>query len=465
MTRESLSAAADGLLTLASSVESFEAGVRGELRAINSAFDTIAPAWKGPIPDATTSNIRRWVSEVYEAGNVLAPIPLTLRNWAQSAWNLSDLLPPDGDHGDPDEAPARAEVAALWNTVCNGYADGLVRPIRQLELMARADVGGAFDGLFDMFETFGDFFGDGFDALRGLAAWFADSTTPVGWSDWMAGQSPHREDFDLALLSNDVYDADGWNDPNRTIGNGWRRVSPSDLPAGLTQADFENGQFGNDMRAALYTDGSGHYVLAFAGTDSVSDALTDVYQGVGLSTHQYEHGRRLAGRLHDAYGDDLVMTGHSLGGGVASYAALSTGNAAVTFNAAGLSDANMENVGLHWKNGRTEVARSGQIRAYHVDSDVLTNVQESADDIPDAVGTRITLANPIEQPSDWFWLVPPVAAGAQGAHSVDMHLMDNVLGGMSRSEISFSTDYTVVTSTGTETRSAPQTYPGGWFTK
>ena len=41
--------------------------------------------------------------------------------------------------------------------------------------------------------------------------------------------------------------------------------------------------------------------------------------------------------------------------------------------------------------------------------------------------------------------------------------LDNVLAGMRTSDISFSTDYTVQTDHGDETRQSPQTYEGGWF--
>lgn len=98
-------------------------------------------------------------------------------------------------------------------------------------------------------------------------------------------------------------------------------------------------------------------------------------------------------------------------------------------------------------------------RSVRVESDVLTNTQQEFDDIPDAVGTPITIANPIEQRSDWLWLAPPVAAGAQGAHAVDMHLMENVLGGMRNSDLTFSTNYCVDHGNGNvETRTDPQTY-------
>ena len=460
VTRAALHGAADELNRVASAIESYEGALRGQVKALTDAGDTIAQSWSGPDPEQLNERHLAWLAKVYESPNVIGPIAIELRNWAQSAWNISDLLPGDDEHGDPDLLLIRNEVASRWGLSCRLSSESLVETIVQLEKMARADVDD------DAYDLLGDFFAGGLDALGDLFAGFGDVARPIGWAEWIAGQQPHTEDYDFALMANDVYDVDGWNHPERIVADGWHRVSASDLPAGLTPADFENGEFGDDTRAALYTDDQGHYVLAFAGTDSGSDALTDVFQGLGLSTRQYERGRSLTERVHAAYGGNLVLTGHSLGGGVAAYGALATGSPAVTFNAAGLSDANLEAVGLDWQQGRADVAHTGQIRAYHVDSDALTNVQESADDIPDAVGTPITIANPIEQPSDWWWLAPPVAAGAQGAHSVDMHLMENVLGGMRHSDVTFSTDSYVVTEGGAvERRQTQSTYEGGWFTR
>ena len=450
------------LTDLATQVEAYESAVRGQLQAITAGIDTVGQSWAGPIPESTMGRSHHWLGEVYESGNTVAQLHPILRNWAQSAWNYSDNLPPDGEHHDPDAATLRNEVAVEWDRSCTSYANDLASVLRQVERHGKADIGGPLDGMFDMFEGVADFFAGGISLLGDQWADLLASGVPIEWAQWMRGQQPRREDMDLALLSDDVYDVEGWTDPSRVIGNGWTRVPASELPDGLTMADFENPD-GSDMRAALYTDGHGHYVLAFAGTDSFDDVLTDVGQGLGNGTDQYHHGRVLGEKLSAAYGDNLVMTGHSLGGGVAAYSALATDSTAVTFNAAGLSDQNMENVGLDWQHGREQVAKSGQVRAYHVDSDALTNLQESADDIPDAVGTPITIANPIEQPSDWWWLAPPVAAGAQGAHAVDMHLMDNVLTGMRSSDISFATDYTVRTDHGVESHQSQQTYAGGWF--
>jgi hypothetical protein len=467
--RAAMAHRASALDALAASLTGYQHAVGAQLAAVTKQLEAVRTSWAGPAPDNTMARARSWQIKTRDATSVIGAAATTIGAWATDARTLADELPAETTHGDPVDQEIRHEVAAAWARSCVMRTSQLSLALQRLQTINAAELDRGWQGLRDRFGAtfapFGEFFGGGFSKLGDLFAAFAASATPMSWGDWMSGQQPHQEDMDLAVLSNDVYDAEGWNDPHRTIGNGWTRVPADDLPAGLTMADFENAEFGNDMRAALYTDGNGHYVLAFAGTDSFSDVLTDIYQGVGLDTRQYDQARRLGQRLSDEYGDDLVMTGHSLGGGAASYAALATGTTAVTFNAAGLSDANIERAGHDWQGGREQAAR-GQVRAYHVESDVLTNTQEEFDDLPDAVGTPITIANPIEQPSDWWLLTGPFGAGMQGGHAVDMHLMDNVLAGMQGSDLTFSTTYSVDHGGGNvTTEHSPQTYEGGWFNR
>lgn len=89
------------------------------------------------------------------------------------------------------------------------------------------------------------------------------------------------------------------------------------------------------LRAALFVDGSGNQVLAYAGTDFTSwaDWKANILQGMGLESAQYTNAIELA----RSYGS-ITFTGHSLGGGLASAAAIYTGGTASVFNAAGLHD-------------------------------------------------------------------------------------------------------------------------------
>ena len=77
-------------------------------------------------------------------------------------------------------------------------------------------------------------------------------------------------------------------------------------------------------------------LVAFAGTDSILDVVNDVEQFIGSVPPQYGHANQLVGELKEKYGDNLVLTGHSLGGGLANYAGGIHGLPGVGINSAPL---------------------------------------------------------------------------------------------------------------------------------
>ena len=98
----------------------------------------------------------------------------------------------------------------------------------------------------------------------------------------------------------------------------------------------------NGLRAGLFVDQEGNNVVAFAGTDTSSfsgfftDMKANLLQGLGLESAQYTSAIGLAGRINTRFGGNVHFTGHSLGGGLASAAAIVTGGSATVFNAAGV---------------------------------------------------------------------------------------------------------------------------------
>lgn len=221
----------------------------------------------------------------------------------------------------------------------------------------------------------------------------AAAGTDTGFAEAARGKEPQWElDTDLALISQDVYNTDGASD----IGSaGWSRVSDEDLlAAGIDPATLDTPDTG--FRAGVYTDGEGRYVVAFAGSREGADWIQNLKQGVGLPAEQYEQAMALAQQTVQAFGTgNVVFTGHSLGGGLASTAALAVDDStAVTFNAAGVSPATMMRLGLNPLN--KDVA-DDRIRRYNVENEVLTGMQEDSylsGVLPDAVGYEITLENP-----------------------------------------------------------------------
>lgn len=204
------------------------------------------------------------------------------------------------------------------------------------------------------------------------------------FADTVRGTQPQAIDPDLALIAQDVYLATR----SAPVGQGqWSRVSDAELAAAGITAPLSSATSG--FQAAVYSDGDGRYVLAFAGTDfsSTQDWLTNAGQGLGFDTAQYSDAMALAQEVSTAWPGQTVITGHSLGGGLASAASLASGSPAVTFNAAGLSDATLSSLGFN-PNGAREDAAGGHVRRYSVQNDVLTGLQNSPMPLPEAVGSH-----------------------------------------------------------------------------
>lgn len=183
---------------------------------------------------------------------------------------------------------------------------------------------------------------------------------------------------EYARLCDAVYD--GSRSPE-----GWQRVT------GDNQAPFVDPSTG--FYSALFrSEIDGSYVLAFRGTEpSLMHPQDFVYgnvQNLGRISPQYTQAVLLSQRLHELYGDNLTFTGHSLGGGLASVAALATGRPAVTINAAGVHT----NTALLYSLDLDDADRL--VDAYQVEDELLTGIQEGSAVgmlAPNALGTKYKL--------------------------------------------------------------------------
>jgi len=128
--------------------------------------------------------------------------------------------------------------------------------------------------------------------------------------------------MDLALCANAVYDRD-------VIKVGpWMRIGEP----------YGDNSFGFYASAYLHENGR-ELVVAFRGTDDLSDAVTDVIIYLGKYPNQAIHAERALKDILSKHRNikSVHLTGHSLGGGLASLMADAYNLPAVTFNAPGMA--------------------------------------------------------------------------------------------------------------------------------
>ena len=216
----------------------------------------------------------------------------------------------------------------------------------------------------------------------------------------------------MSLLSSAVYE-----DPIQAPP-GWKDISsdPEALKAyGLDPSDLNIE--GSDFRARMFVpDGSvlGDSMkptLAFKGTSTKEDWENNFRQGLNIHSDYYDRAVALGKQIEEAGASDSInITGHSLGGGLASAASVASGSDAYTFNAAGLNDATVS------RYGGTD--NNPNISAYQVKGEALTGLQSNVSIMPEARGTAIELpANPLTT------LKGQLIGSAAG------NLLGNVLGG------------------------------------
>ncbi len=197
---------------------------------------------------------------------------------------------------------------------------------------------------------------------------------------------------DLALLAADVY---------RDIATppaAYRVATEADLGRiGLKPQDLTSTQ--SAFRARVYVTGaneSTEYVVAFRGTTSSTDWQANLRQGVGLASDHYARALVIGRALARNPQAKVSVTGHSLGGGLASAAAIASGRDATTFNAAGLSSATVARATA--VRSAAGIGRAAEVQAFYVRGEVLSAIQDGGDRVIGAIFGGVTGAAVFDAP-------------------------------------------------------------------
>jgi uncharacterized Zn-binding protein involved in type VI secretion len=184
---------------------------------------------------------------------------------------------------------------------------------------------------------------------------------------------------ELAQLAQHVYRPKP-GEPPKPTPVGWKNISndPNRLKKlGLTQDDLHVP--GSNYRAQVYEPDPTVFgddmktTVAFKGTDpgSGEDWKNNVDQGMDNDSLYYKQAVGVGAKLRKSDAD-VEITGHSLGGGLASGASRASGAPATTFNAAGLHPNTVAHYG-----GTPIVPSEENIDVYQIDHEFLTGTQES----------------------------------------------------------------------------------------
>ncbi len=262
----------------------------------------------------------------------------------------------------------------------------------------------------------------------GMSGSSSSITARDGFASEVAGQLPHAVDRELSTLIQDNYaiaDARrGKSSFEPVLPGTWMRMDDAAVrAAGIDPALLHDAKSGFD--ASLYRDARGAVVVAYAGSDEGKDWLHNFRQGLGFQDVQYDQAITLAREAKLAFGDNVILTGQSLGGGLAAAASMVNEVPAITFNAAGVHDKTIERYGFD-ANVLKREAEQGLIRTYHVRNEILTHLQEDSIPLkwamPDAPGHKIELPDP--DPLTFFERLVP---GRMLKHRVDLHFIETVM--------------------------------------
>ena len=177
--------------------------------------------------------------------------------------------------------------------------------------------------------------------------------------------------------------------------DGYTKVNPEEV--GLDAGDLVDKDSG--FKADVYRTKDGDYVLVFRGTSNGHDkdreiipgfskdwVDDDIKQGVGLGSEQYEQAIKVSIKIKKKVGkENLVITGHSLGGGLATAAGAATGCETYAYNPAGV-----HTMTYLWYD--VDNPDTSKIHTYYAESDFLNLLNNNLAIMPNSSGERICIA-------------------------------------------------------------------------
>ncbi|PHM73641.1 phospholipase [Xenorhabdus kozodoii] len=259
----------------------------------------------------------------------------------------------------------------------------------------------------------------------------------------IAGKQSKRVDYTLTLLTRDVY-----RQSSLGIGD-YERLSDEDLLKVGIDPDTLN-DYSTGFQAGVYHN-KGLYIVSFTGSNELKDFMVSIRQGLGYNEKQYNQAVDLAHKALGVFGENVVFTGHSLGGGLATVAALTTGKPAVIYNSVSVSDATLKYMGISPEVAR-EMADSGLIRHYAVEHDWLGNLQKTLP-LDQPMGHTIELKYEYELENVWDVILP----NRYGLHVFKAHFLEAVLELMAEQKPWLDKGNTLLASTdATATDTTPQ---------
>lgn len=146
---------------------------------------------------------------------------------------------------------------------------------------------------------------------------------------------------------------------------------------------------GGDAVARLFVSDQGDAALAFRGTTTKKDWLTNAGTVLPIYSDQLRSARVLADRARALY-PDVTFVGHSLGGAMAQVARLHTGQVAVIFNSAPMG---LHELGMAISGEPLDRQVNSALLAFRSPEDPLREVSEGISGFKDLVVRNIALTN------------------------------------------------------------------------